>query len=532
MKLKQTTAISLLICIFFLFFPTKTLGTQTTLVFNSEDAFTLEHNNGPNWFWQSYDVKTGQYITMTNTSSASSNKNWWVDPNPWNTDIIGRVDSGNVYAAVSREIMYPENLKTSQSNTRYAVRTFVSLHRAQAIITNSGDFAGAASGWRKAKIMLNDKQIWPTDGSEWNAVKGWNKFDFPASGISVKLNPGDKIHFIISRCFDEDTNDYYYNSQARWVPVVTLIDPVLPVSKTYQASSDFSTETKSDIWSYESSSKDYPVATHTYSYGDWGTAWTFGYPDHTRGAIGADWIMPDQFPEWDNENIVISRVFTSPYASSNVIIKSSDGKITGKHWQCDSLVRIMKNNTVLWPTNSETGWVQITGTSSVSIPEIRTSLSVGDKIYFSINKNGTNYNDRVTWDPIIILPDCRSLDIEEDEITLTEGACVPLAFSTTTLSAMPESLDTSIARVVKVGKTWYVQALRAGVTELILTDGNANDNCVIRVTPTASSGTNSALLTDNMYPFKDELIPIPYVASTLSINFVSDDPSIASIVEG
>jgi len=191
-------------------------------VYDSKAAFTTEHNNGPYWFWQYYNVETGKYENMTMTNSAGTR---WILPNPFHPDVNVAKDEGVLYAAVEAERMYPENLQNlSSAKTRYAVKTFVSPDNALAIITNNGRFGGDQSGRRRAKIMLNDTRIWPTD-AEWSVTDGWANFDFPANGITVEVSKGDRLHFVIANAVEGTENTYRYNSQAIWAPVVTLKKP-------------------------------------------------------------------------------------------------------------------------------------------------------------------------------------------------------------------------------------------------------------------------------------------------------------------
>jgi len=453
-----------------------------TIVYNSADAFTLEHNNGPDWFWQTYSVKTKQYINMEYTSTDGA-KNWWVNPNPFTTD-PNRVNSGNTLGAITKELMYPENLQNlDSSETHYVVRTFVSSYKATATITHSGEFIGAQAGTRRARIMLNDRQIWPTDGT-WCVVAGWGtKFPFPSEGITVEVYPGDRLHFEVANIVEGKDNTYRYNSQVRWIPVVTLSNIQASTNEeTFTASEEYSLERQGPVWTYESTHPSFPIATHQKEYEAWGIAgWTFGYADHTRGAVGQDWILPDQFPEWDNDNVFISRVFNCPYDTAYVRIEPS--KISGIDYRCDAIVKIMKNDEQIWPKE---GTQQMTGASSIWTPAIGITLKAGDKIYFSINKNGTNYNDRVLWDPQVtvfeftqpeMLGDVEAY-IEDNIITAEVSIFNSLAEAQTNIFtpilAMYLNVDSDNRQLlkVKVGETvslrpyqWNTQTLPLDVSE-------------------------------------------------------------------
>ena len=132
---------------------------------------------------------------------------------------------------------------------------------------------------------------------------------------------------------------------------------------------------------------------YRWSYKQWdGSAYsdmTWDATNHRwKGSQAYNLIMADSQHPDTNDSV---RTWAAPYAGTV--------RIQGTPKKQDALgdgvvVKIIKTNTVIW------GPQTITTTTGVS-HDFTTTVSAGDSIYFSVNKNGNNTNDTTFWDPII-----------------------------------------------------------------------------------------------------------------------------------
>ncbi len=161
------------------------------------------------------------------------------------------------------------------------------------------------------------------------------------------------------------------------------VTPTSPPAGVYQASDGFSSTQGSNGWSYQSWNGS------SYSNMTWDSANNRWAVSGTYSIIGSDWQHADATDS--------ARKFTVPAAGSV--------QITGQIYKTDISggdgvnVKIMKNSTQIWPAS---GWQAIAYNDSTGVSvNVTTNVSVGDAIYFVMNKNGTNGNDTTHWDPVI-----------------------------------------------------------------------------------------------------------------------------------
>lgn len=142
--------------------------------YNSVNDFSGEQ--GPVWYYQS----TADNKTFKNLSSYNTEGGYWIGTESW--------------LRVGGSFMHPQ--------TENAVRTFKAPSDGNIKIlkstVKSEDEKGTSDGIN-IKIMKNDEQIYPIDGSEWQSISnGEHLAGVMVPEIKVDVNKGDKIYFILN----------------------------------------------------------------------------------------------------------------------------------------------------------------------------------------------------------------------------------------------------------------------------------------------------------------------------------------------
>ena len=209
---------------------------ENTRTYISSEAFTLDKNDGSNhWLWQYYNVTENTYSNMTmkhqdEHDADGSYPDYWLLPNPYAS---GDANNHTVCAAVGKEIMRgdyfgPEKDQSGKPIKYAAVKTFIVPADGTATLTHN-IFKNIEAGQSRAKIMLNDKQIWPAEGWALSEYNGGFP-DYPQDGVVTDVSRGDLIRFVFYNSFGADLGNGEtggrYNGGGKWDPVVTLKPPM------------------------------------------------------------------------------------------------------------------------------------------------------------------------------------------------------------------------------------------------------------------------------------------------------------------
>lgn len=161
---------------------------------------------------------------------------------------------------------------------------------------------------------------------------------------------------------------------------------VVVAPKKYDASKDFGIIAQGPVWEYEKGAgSTYTKLNGTYApWRMWrdGTAY-LGVGENVQAPDGNDairtWIAPE------DGQIALN-------AASAIQIFNSGSGADGVR------VKVMKNNTQIWPSS---GWQTVVYGAPVSSPNMTLNVVKGDKIRFVANQNGNGLYDTVLWDPSV-----------------------------------------------------------------------------------------------------------------------------------
>ena len=413
--------------------------------YRSSDAFNINANDGSNhWLWQYYNVTENTYSNMTmkhqdEHDADGSYPDYWLLPNPYAS---GDANNHTVCAAVGKEIMRgdyfgPEKDPSGKPIKYAAVKTFIVPADGTATLTHN-IFKNIEGGHSRAKIMLNDRQIWPAEGwalSEWNG--GFSSY--PSDGLMAQVKQGDAIRFVFYNQYEAKISDTEiggrYNGGGKWDPVIRLTAKNGfrdKYKKSYTSSEAFTLE-KNDgsnhwLWQY------YNVTENTYSNmtmkhqdehdadGSYPDYWLLPNPyasgdanNHTVcAAVGKEIMRGDYFgPEKDPSGKPIK------YAAVKTFIVPADGTATLTHNIFKNIegghsrAKIMLNDRQIWPAE---GWALSEwngGFSSYPSDGLMAQVKQGDAIRFvfynqyeakiSDTETGDRYCGGGHWDPIVTL---------------------------------------------------------------------------------------------------------------------------------
>lgn len=149
-----------------------------------------------------------------------------------------------------------------------------------------------------ARILLNGKPLWPTDG--W--VHSAHSNDVKSHEVEAVVNAGDRIMFVLAR------HGHMICDTTEWDPLVRYDD-----GEAFRASEGFSTEQGRGGWSYGylSDSGDYRDLTYAHVPGRYGQRWRLDV-NVIEPFVSATEMHPDP-------NGAAVRVFTAPRAGRVII---------------------------------------------------------------------------------------------------------------------------------------------------------------------------------------------------------------------
>lgn len=159
---------------------------------------------------------------------------------------------------------------------------------------------------------------------------------------------------------------------------------------SYDATGGYDTVQGQDQWRYQY------MTGSSYVYSDmaWDSTNNIWAGPEPYCWIGIDYQHPG------NANCAASRTWIAPasgavtIAASNHTIRSVDTGGTGVD------VMITLNGTQLWPA---AGWQHIPSGSSLAVPTLTATVSLGDALHFLVRHSGsTNDYDSTAWDPLIV----------------------------------------------------------------------------------------------------------------------------------
>lgn len=193
----------------------------------------------------------------------------------------------------------------------------------------------------------------------------------------------------------KDNSTYYYKVEAedRNGNVSQTIADASATSGTlaaqplrkFQLSEDFSTIWQGPMWYYQYlNSGVYENLSYDYE----GNAWRYGT---SNLYVGRGY----QHPEYNMDSVL---KWVAPY-SGNITITSKNNISLWSGIGDGVNVKVMKNDTKIWPSNSD--WQLVTYQNPVSFPSTSISVNQGDAIYFVVNNNNNITADGTSWDPII-----------------------------------------------------------------------------------------------------------------------------------
>lgn len=254
-------------------------------------------------------------------------------------------------------------------DTQDSVRTWTAPTAGSILVAGTPRKSSTAIGGDGVNVAIfkNGTQVWPASG--WTAI-GPSNTGGVSHELSLTVAAGDKIRFIV-------------NAGATKTADTTHWDPLVQYD-AWSARSGFSSTQGSKQWSY------YQAYGGTYTPMSWDAANTRWQGSSTYALMGADWQHPDATDAL--------RYWTAPKAGT-VRITGSVAK-QGPTFAGDGvLFKIMKNGTQLLPTS---GLIGVSYDNWGGVPhDVTTNVAAGDKIYFLVNRNGTNAGDTTLWNPTV-----------------------------------------------------------------------------------------------------------------------------------
>ncbi len=324
------------------------VSAASSIYYSSKDFSGTQGGN--NWSYQSYNGTTWSNLAYYD----STNKAW----QPSSSSSVPQVSQFNIYPDSCSGCRIAR-VWTAPSTGTVSVRG-----RVLKLDLSGGD--GII-----ARITKNGTRIWPASGDQTIAYN--DDLGVESNLDSLSVTAGDVIRFEVEK------NANNTSDSTSWTPAVVYVTP----AGNFQASTGFSSTQGTNNWSYQS----------------WNGS---AYSDMTWDSVNSRWnvggtlsIIGSSLQHPDGTDSV--RKFTAPQSGTIRItgtVKKLD--ITGG----DGVnVKIMKNGTQIWPAS---GWQYIAYNDGTGYSvNVSTSVAANDAIYFVVNKNGTNWNDSTSWDPLV-----------------------------------------------------------------------------------------------------------------------------------
>lgn len=325
----------------------------------------------------SYSASARVYRASTDFSSTQGNEHWsymrqgnlnigqsyfW-SPLTYNTQMNAWGRSG-LYNYVGSNWMHPD--VNYQSARIWKAPADGIIHITGRIFKK--DVAGG-NGVR-VKILRDREQIWPTEG-EWMTI-AYNDVNGINVDCTIAVSANEKIFFVIDANGDSSYDSTYWDPQIEYTPI----------SHTFSSTTDFSSSF--GTWKY------YAETNGTYTTMTWDADKKQWCRTGTYCAVGGLHMHPDA-------DLNAVRSWTSNETGKIVIsneIKKLD--IAGGD---GVLLKIMKNNTQIWPAN---GWQVLSYNDAQGIRfHVSTTINQGDTIYFVVNQNQTSSYDTTYWSSYI-----------------------------------------------------------------------------------------------------------------------------------
>lgn len=328
------------------FFNDTLMRKQVTITRNAEARYVASSGfsatqGGSQW---SYEQKSG--TTYSNMTWVPGSR-WWA--------------GASEHALVGAAWQHPDahdSVRTWTAPTSGTIR--VSGNPKKASDALGGDGVNVA-------IHRNGTQIWPASG--WSGIGATN-----VSGIqhdlSLTVSAGDKIRFIVNMGSTKTADTTH------WDPLVQY--------DAWSAGSGFTSTQGSKQWSY------YQAYGGTYTPMAWDAANFRWFGSSTYALMGATWQHPDATDAL--------RYWTAPKPGT-VRITGVVG-MQGPTFRGDGIkFKVMKNGAQLFPTS---GLISVAFNNSTGVShDVSVDVVAGDRIYFLVNRNGTNDGDTTMWNPVV-----------------------------------------------------------------------------------------------------------------------------------
>ncbi|GGG86316.1 RHS repeat domain-containing protein [Paenibacillus radicis (ex Gao et al. 2016)] len=218
----------------------------------------------------------------------------------------------------------------------------------------------------KVKIMKNNVKMWPE--SDWQLIEG-NDGIGVSHNINLNVAEGDSIYFILNQ-----NGDISYDA--------TIWNPIITFKESYV--SEFGNQQGVNNWFYQSWNG---TKYEDMVWDSQNTRWRGG---HAWNLITKEWLHPDT-----NDTVL---KWVAPRTGS-INIKGKVSKHPINLLGDGVKVKIMKNNTKIWPAQD---WTFIKGDDSVGvIHNVNVNVTAGDQIYFILNKIIDLSYDATLWNPTI-----------------------------------------------------------------------------------------------------------------------------------
>lgn len=220
----------------------------------------------------------------------------------------------------------------------------------------------------KVKVMKDLAQVWPLSG--WQSIASNSSVNFPDTEITV--NQLDIIYFIVNKNGNNSFDTTFWNPSVSYTQF-----------NSYSFSQGFSATQGDNQWHYQQwNGSGYSNMTWDSGNNRWVGAQAFNL-------IANAWLHPDT-----NDAVL---AWKAPHAGT-IRIVGNDITVPGNPAGDGVKVKILKNNTNIWPTS---GWQSISANSYVLYDDSIVTVAQNDMIYFIVNKNGNNSYDQTNWNPFI-----------------------------------------------------------------------------------------------------------------------------------
>jgi hypothetical protein len=306
------------------------------------------------------------YPAFSDFSSVQGQRNWYYQQ--WNGSTYSNMtwDSANNRWQGSETFILVGDNWQHPDNSYDSVRKWVAPNSGKVRLSGIArkSLLGVGGDGVVVTIKKNGETLWGPKTIAGDDISGISH------NFETSVNVGDAIYFIVNK----NGNTSYDTTE--WSPMVTYTDK-------WTASEDFSSTQGQNQWYYQQRNGS------TYSNMTWYSANNRWQGSETFVLVGDNWQHPDS--GYDSV-----RKWVANKASAQINIAGSVKKSFQGLGGDGVVVTIKKNNTVLW------GPVTISAYDTTGVSHnINTSISVGDALFFIVNKNGNNNCDTTLWDPVI-----------------------------------------------------------------------------------------------------------------------------------